>query len=230
MSNTIIQGRITDEIVIQRILSGEIELFEILLRRNNQILYRTIRSYLNNQSEIDDVMQETYIKAFQKLYQFNNNSLFSTWLIRIGINEALQKNRKQLKIKSVTTTIEEKNHQIPDSSSMNQESKIIQMESFNFIEKALDKVPEKYRIVFMLKEIEGMEITEISKCLAISNNNVKVRLHRGRSIMKDILLGLASKSELFEFGNSRCDQIVEKVMKIIYLDHEKTKNIILSNN
>lgn len=205
----------TDEIIIERILKGETELFEILVRRYNQILYRTVRSYLNDESEIEDVMQETYINAFQKLYQFSNKSLFSTWLIRIGINEALQKNRKLSKARLQTTSLEEKAYQLPDNTSMNQESKLAQTERAGFIEKAFEKLPEKYRVVFMLNEIEGMSIIEIAECLDISQSNVKVRLHRSRAMMKESLLGMVKKSELFEFGNSRCDRILEYVMGAI---------------
>lgn len=205
----------TDEIIIERILKGEIELFEILVRRYNQILYRTVRSYLNDESEIEDVMQETYINAFQKLHQFNNKSLFSTWLIRIGINEALQKNRKLSKVKLQTTSLEEKTYQLPDNTSVNQENKLAQTERAGFIEKAFEKLPEKYRVVFMLNEVEGMSIIEIAECLDISQSNVKVRLHRSRAMMKESLLGMVKKSELFEFGNSRCDRILEYVMGAI---------------
>lgn len=204
-----------DEIIIERILKGETELFEILVRRYNQILYRTVRSYLNDESEIEDVMQDTYINAFQKLYQFSNKSLFSTWLIRIGINEALQKNRKLSKVKLRTTSLEEKTYQLPDTTSMNQENKLAQTEAAGFIEKAFEQLPEKYRVVFMLNEVEGMNILEISQCLDISQSNVKVRLHRSRTMMKESLLGIVKKSELFEFGNSRCDRIIENVMAVI---------------
>lgn len=81
--------KITDEIIINRILSGEKELYEILVRRNNQKLFRIIRSYIKGQEEIEDIMQNSYIKAFTNLHQFNSNSKFSTWLIRIAINESL---------------------------------------------------------------------------------------------------------------------------------------------
>ncbi|MCK6607653.1 MAG: RNA polymerase sigma factor [Flavobacterium sp.] len=205
----------TDEVIIERILKGETELFEILLRRYNQILYRTVRSYLNDGSEIEDVMQDTYINAFQKLYQFSNKSLFSTWLIRIGINEALQKNRKLSKLRLQTTPLDEKIYQLPDNTTMNQENKIAQKEKASFIERAFENLPEKYRIVFMFNEVEGMTVSEISKCLGISQSNVKVRLHRGRTMMKESLLCMVNKSELFEFGNSRCDRVVDYVMKTI---------------
>ena len=87
--------RITDNEVIKRILLGEKELFEILMRRYNQTLYRVIRGYTSSESDIEDIMQEAYLKAYEKLDQFRGGSTFSTWLIRIGMNEALQKLRKK---------------------------------------------------------------------------------------------------------------------------------------
>src|SRR5690606_1058602 len=90
--------KITEPEIIKRILSGEKELYEILVRRNNQKLYRVIRSYINDESEIEDIMQNSYIKAFIKLYQFKLEASFSTWLIRIGINEALTRLKEKSKL------------------------------------------------------------------------------------------------------------------------------------
>src|SRR5690606_37096556 len=87
-------ARLEDEVVVRRVLSGEKELFEILLRRYNQTLYRVIRGYLRDESDVEDAMQDTYLKAFDKLEQFQGKAAFSTWLIRIGINEALLRLRK----------------------------------------------------------------------------------------------------------------------------------------
>jgi RNA polymerase sigma-70 factor (ECF subfamily) len=114
-----------------------------------------------------------------------------------------------------TTSLEEKTYQLPDNTSMNQENKIAQTEKAGFIERAFEKLPEKYRLVFMLNEVEGMNISEISDCLKISQSNVKVRLHRGRTMMKESLLSMVNKAELFEFGNSRCDRVVAYVMERI---------------
>ncbi|MDX1363299.1 MAG: sigma factor [Arenibacter latericius] len=108
-----------DEVVVEKILVGETELFEILMRRHNQLLFRTIRSYMDRPSDIDDVMQDTYIKAFQKLYQFKNEALFSTWLIRIGINEVLQRKRKFKRNKIISINNEKGIFQIADTSNMN---------------------------------------------------------------------------------------------------------------
>ena len=171
--------------IVERILLGEIELFEILIRRHNQLLYRSIRSYLDRDVDVEDIMQEAYIKAFQKLYQFKNEAMFSTWLVRIGINEALRFKQKSKKFRTIDLTQESDVKQIADTSIMNPENKTIHRESVAIIEKAIDALPPKYKIVYILQQVEGMHISEISESLDLTNSNVKVRLHRARNMMKD---------------------------------------------
>ena len=121
---------LTDSEVIRKILSGEKELYEILLRRNNQTLYRVVRSYLNEQVEIEDIMQNTYIKAYEKLHQFQHNSKFSTWLIRIGINEALARLKtkgKYLNLYNYDNQISDsKILELPDTDQINPEKKLLE--------------------------------------------------------------------------------------------------------
>ena len=205
-------GTIPDCIVVQKVLEGDTELFEILLRRYNELLFRTIRSYMDRPSDIDDIMQDTYIKAFQKLYQFKNESLFSTWLIRIGINEALQRKRKSKKYQMLDISNEKGIVQLADMSIMNPERKTMYAESVHIVEKAIDLLPEKYRIVYMLKEVQDLEISEISDSLGLSNSNVKVRLHRARNMMKESIMKFSDAKNAFEFGNSKCDRLVDQVM------------------
>ncbi|WP_051254347.1 sigma-70 family RNA polymerase sigma factor [Arenibacter latericius] len=208
-----------DEVVVEKILVGETELFEILMRRHNQLLFRTIRSYMDRPSDIDDVMQDTYIKAFQKLYQFKNEALFSTWLIRIGINEVLQRKRKFKRNKIISINNEKGIFQIADTSNMNPERETMYSESVRIAEKAIDQLPEKYRIVYMLKEVQGLEISVVSQSLGLSISNVKVRLYRARKMMQDSILKLTNAKNAFEFGNSKCDLLVQSVMdKINDLD------------
>tara|TARA_R110002124_G_scaffold5301_2_gene33257 strand:- start:7132 stop:7830 length:699 start_codon:yes stop_codon:yes gene_type:complete len=209
----------TEPLIIEKILDGEIELFEVLIRRYNELLYRTIRSYIDVEKDAEDIMQDTYIKAFEKLYQFKHDALFSTWLIRIGINEALQKKRKSPKFKTISLQQDENILQIEDYNILNPEHKTMYKESSRFMEIAIDKLPEKYKIVYMLKEVEGLAISEISKCLDLSNSNVKVRLHRARTMLKDSILNLTDYKNIFEFGNSKCDRMVSNVMKYIRRRH-----------
>lgn len=201
-----------DYLIVEKVLEGQTELFEILIRRNNELLYRAIRSYINQEADVEDAMQDAYVKAYQKLYQFKNEALFSTWLVRIGINEALQRIRNKNKIQIVAISNETEVLQIADASNISPETATIHKESTFFIEKAIDSLPSKYKIIYMLKEIEGMDISEISKTLNLTNGNVKVRLHRAKNMMKDYIFEATNTETLFEFGNSKCDRVVKNVM------------------
>lgn len=207
--------KVHDFDVIKQVLGGKKGLYEILMRRNNQRLYRVIRSYINSEDLIKDVMQNTYINAYEKLYQFNQKAEFSTWLIRIGINEALRelKSKQHKIIKHPSTDLNK--IVIEDSKAMNPEKAIIQRESKWILEKAISELPEKYKIIYMLSQVEDMKIKNISDCLDISVGNVKVRIHRAKQMLKDKLYEISQKPNVFEFGFSKCDALVNIVMKNI---------------
>src|SRR3546814_465628 len=120
-ANTTTKKELDDALIIERVLNGDIELFEILMRRNNELLFRTIRSYIDIEADVQDTMQDTYIKAFEKLHQFRNDATFSTWLVRIGINEALQRKRKSPKFKTMALQQDNDVLQIEDKNDMNTE-------------------------------------------------------------------------------------------------------------
>lgn len=211
--------KIKENEIIKRVLGGEKELYEILVRRNNQKLYRVIRSYLKEEAEVEDVMQESYLKAYAKLYLFKLESSFSTWLIRIGINESLARLKEKGKLYHLhegpqnlkSNTVLE----IPDSQQLNPQNEMIRNETKLLLENAIDSLDSKYRTVYILKEVEEMSLKEISIALDITVANVKVRLHRSKEMLKDKLYEVANDKEIFEFGFSRCDRITEKVMKNI---------------
>lgn len=208
--------KISDREVVERVLCGEKELYEILLRRYNQTLYRTLRSYFTDDDEVEDVMQEVWLKTWRKLGQFRQESAFATWLIRIGINEALMQIRKRKNHNNFTIHDSEKQLALlTDSARMNPEKNIIRQETRRLLEEAIDRLPKKYRLVYMLREIEGMDTEETASCLQITESNVKVRLHRARSTLKAILYDLTGDTEVFEFGNKRCDLLAERVMQRI---------------
>jgi RNA polymerase sigma factor (sigma-70 family) len=207
-----------DSSIVHRIVAGEKELFEILLRRHNQRLFRIIRSYLKDSDEVQDAMQNAYLKAFDKLHQFQGSSSFSTWLIRIGINEALQrlKNIKREKVIYLNPhdVGEGLLNQIQDKQ-IGPEKKMMQQEGKQLLEKAIDNLPEKYRVVYMLKEVEGLPTDEVCESLGLTESNAKVRLHRAKSLLKESLFQLSATSDVFEFGNTRCDAVVKFVMNAI---------------
>jgi len=217
--NEIDNHKLKETEITERILLGEKELYEILVRRNNQKLYRVIRSYLKDEAEIEDVMQDSYIKAYIKLSQFKSESSFSTWLVRIGINEALARIREKGKLYRLM----ERNGNfkegtilgIPDNKQLNPQETMIRKEAKELLEDAIDRLDLKYRTVYILKEVEEMSLAEIAVALDLTISNVKVRLHRAKVMLKDQLYELTKNNEVFEFGFSRCDRITENVMNAI---------------
>ena len=205
---------LADDVIVKRIVAGEKELFEILLRRYNQLLFRVLRGYLKNAVEVEDAMQNAYLKAFDKLYQFQGHSRFSTWLIRIGINEALATLGKKKKEKTIYLFSCDDHsrdvNQIADS--MNPEKQIIRQETERLLEDAIDNLPEKYRLVYILKEVQGLSIDQVAESLDITGDNVKVRAHRAKNLLKESLYKTSTSGKVFEFGNRRCDSVVSKVM------------------
>lgn len=210
--------KMSDREVVSRVVAGEKELYEILLRRYNQLIYRVVRSYLNDEDEAEDLMQEIWIKAWQNLNRFRGEASFSTWLVRIAVNEALMSNREK-KNRARYPANRHSTHkqlaQLTGSENMNPEKKTVQRENRRLLEQAIDRLPENYRTVYILREVEGMDTTEAAACLQISENNTKVRLYRARSLLKNELYRLTGNTDAFEFGNSRCDAIVDTVMEQI---------------
>ncbi|MDO6388520.1 RNA polymerase sigma factor [Pontibacter sp. BT731] len=218
---------LTDAAVVDRILTGENALYELLMRRHNQKLYRVIRSYLKEEQEVEDTMQDTYLKAFEKLHQFRQDALFSTWLIRIGINNALAKLRERNRLSPVSLLADQHedyaflltqsnliglvNHRNPEKIAIQNEIRLL-------LEKAIDSIPEKYRTVYTLCEVEGMPVDEVTQCLNLSESNVRVRLHRAKAMLKEVLFNLSLNQEVFEFGDKRCDALVEWVLKALPSD------------
>lgn len=211
--------KIKETEIIKRILSGEKELYEILVRRNNQKLYRIIRSYIKDDAEIEDIMQDSYVKAFTKLYQFKLESSFSTWLIRIGINESLARLKEKGKLYHLNEQSDNLRSntilEIPDNRQLNPQDKMVRNETKQILENAIDSLDIKYKTVYVMKEVEEMNLKEIAIALDITVANVKVRLHRSKEMLKEKLYEVANGKNIFEFGFSRCDRITESVMKLI---------------
>lgn len=207
-------GSMPDLEVVERVRNGEKSLYEILMRRYNQTLYRAVRSYLKDADDVQDAMQEAYVKAYSKLDQYKGDAAFSTWLVRIGINEALQMLRKQrtLHVYADPDVRAERLMQLPDTGQMNPEQRTIREEHRRLLEEAVDRLPEDYRAVYMLREVEEMSVAEVSQSLGISEPNVKVRLHRAKNMVKEALMTIQEPAGAFEFGNAHCDALVAAVM------------------
>ncbi len=206
---------ITDEEVIRRVLGGEIDLYEIIMRRYNQRLYRTIRAILGNDGDVEPVMQDAYVAAYTHLGQFASRSSFSTWLTRIAVHEALAVKRKQSRF--VEIDMADSDHGYTSmlvSNERNPEQKLLDVELAGILEHSVEALPEGYRSVFVLREIEKLDTRETAECLGITEENVKVRLHRARALMRGEVFARAGSAlpEVYQFHLSRCDRVVAAVM------------------
>jgi RNA polymerase sigma-70 factor, ECF subfamily len=199
-----------DEQVVARVLAGELALFEILMRRHNQRLYRIARSIVRNDLEAEDVVQQAYLAAYANLAQFAGVARFSTWLTRIGINEALARTR--LRARRAEVELEEQESMDPEEPSP--EDLVANREHATLLEAAIDELPQAYRVVFMMREVQELSVAETAECLGLSEENVKVRLHRARAMLRELLAARMERAtrEAFPFLGARCDRIVRAVM------------------
>jgi RNA polymerase sigma-70 factor (ECF subfamily) len=208
-----------DEQIIKSILNGNKNDYELLMRRYNERLYRMGIYIIKNEEETEDAMQETYIKAYQQLDKFKGQSQFSTWLSRIMINESLAKIKKKKHLAEYSETEDDSQDQtVQPAMAFNSETpekELLQKELHNILEDAIRLLPQKYQTVFMMREIEKMSINETAECLKITNENVKVRLHRAKELIKDNLRFYTQGTEMFPFHLTRCDRIVKSVLTVV---------------
>jgi RNA polymerase sigma-70 factor (ECF subfamily) len=204
-----------DAEIIQKILKGDIALFELLIRRNNPFLYKTGRAYGYNHEDTEDLMQETFINGYLSLSKFENRASFKTWIIKIMLNNCFQK-RQKLSFrneKAGSNVINEKSTPMYSGNKQADTGKnIINNELNQIIENSLEKVPEDYRMVFSMREINGLNVAETAEMLNITPSNVKVRLNRAKTMLRKEIEKVYSAEELFEFHAVYCDAMVKKVM------------------
>ncbi len=210
-------GNMSDEVLVQCVLAGNKALFEILMRRHNQRIYRVARAVLRNDTEAEDVMQDAYVRAFEHLKQFEARSSFSTWLSRIAFNEALARVRKQKRFEELDVIPENKKDKMAGLRSVdkNPEENASNAEIRRLLEKEVIAMPENYRTVFMLREVEEIHADEVAQILGITAENVKMRLFRARAFLRKRLLARAGgeASNAFLFHADRCDQVVNAVFE-----------------
>jgi RNA polymerase sigma-70 factor (ECF subfamily) len=210
---------ISDDDVVSRVRAGETGLYEMLMRRYNQRLFRVIRSVVMNDDEAEDVLQEAWVRAYEHLDQFAGRASFSTWVTRIAFHEALARTRKNRR----WTPLENPEGEIMAEAERRQttaETPEMQAERSQLgrmLQAAVDGLPETYRSVFVLREVEQLSTTETAECLELSEEAVKTRLHRSRALLRRDLesrLGPAI-SEAYAFLGARCDRIVMRVLERI---------------
>ncbi len=202
-----------DEEIIHRIISGQTELYEVIIRRYNAYLYKTGRAYGFNHHDTEDLMQETYVSAYYKLAQFEQRSAFKTWLIRIFLNYCYHKKNKAGFLKELSIENGFGEECTPQfSTDLKTENKIMNKELGHVIEAALSKLAFEYRMVFSLRELNGFSVAETAQSLNISESNVKVRLNRAKSMLRNEIEKTYSPADIYEFNLIYCDQVVHRVM------------------
>lgn len=210
---------LTDDTVVDRVRRGEVALYEILVRRHNQRLYRTIRAILRHDRDVEDVMQQAYVDAYTHLDQFRGTAKFSTWLTRIAVNRAIRNGRgarRSLELVPPAADAELAIAQTP-APNLDPEHAMYGHELKIVLESLIEQLPESFRVVFVMREVEGLSTADTAECLEINEETVKTRLHRAKRLLKDRLdrqLGPAS-SGVYAFHLSRCDRVVAGVMAAI---------------
>jgi RNA polymerase sigma-70 factor (ECF subfamily) len=216
-TETIEASRLSDEELVQCVLTGEKPVFESLMRRYNQRLYRVTRAILRDDAEAEDVTQEAYVRAYQHLNQFAGRSSFATWLTRIAIHEALGRLRGRRKKEEIDAMEEHRRDSLEQLSARaaTPEQAASAAEARSLLERSIDALPDTYREIFVLREVEEMSTTETAQCLAITEENVKTRLHRARAMLRKEIYARtgAQSSAAFQFMGARCDRMVEGVMQ-----------------
>ena len=217
-----VDDKTPDTELVRRVAAHDHEAFRVLMRRHNQMLYRTARSILKNEPEAEDAVQEAYLQAYCAMGDFRGDAKLSTWLVRIVVNEAITRLHKQTRRAEVIHLEGEDLQQDHQSSedSMNEsapehpERAAQRSESRRLLEAKIDELPEAFRTVFVLRAVEEMTVEETAAALDIPEATVRTRFFRARGLLRESLsrdIDLAH-GDAFAFAGARCDRIIANVM------------------
>lgn len=202
---------LSDGEIAARVLNGERELFELLMRRYNQRLFRVVRGIVDDSAEAEDVLQDAWVRAFEHLRSFRGEAQLSTWLARIAVHEALARLKRSRRFVGLAPEAEEA---LPASDLGDPERVTASGELRAVLETVVAAMPSSYRGVFLLREVEGLSTAETAAVLELSEELVKVRLHRAKARLRadlDRRLG-ETAAALFGFAGWRCDRTVATVL------------------
>jgi RNA polymerase sigma-70 factor (ECF subfamily) len=204
----------SDEEIVRRVRAGDIDLFEVLMRRYDERVYRVVRSVLRNDGETEEVTQKAWVSAFTHLDQFRGRARFSTWLTRIALHEAWADARRRRRNESLETPSARDGEWGSAStvSLRDPEQEASRREAASLLETAIEALPARYRAVFVLRELEELSTAETAACLELTTDTVKTRLHRARTMLKRDLVRFGfGRAGIYSFLGVRCDRMVEAV-------------------
>jgi RNA polymerase sigma-70 factor, ECF subfamily len=209
---------IDTDVLVARVRAGDRASFALLMRRYNQRLYRAIRSILRDDGAVEDAMQDAYLLAYRNLHQFEGRSQFGTWLLRIGINEALARRRHPVREIALDGLPEEASPTMEQDGTIHTpEQEAARRELVALVEAAIDRLPDGYRQVFVLRMVEALDSFETAAVLGMTEAAVRQRLHRARELVQVDLHRRAGAAipAAFGFLGDRCDRMVARVMRRI---------------
>jgi len=221
-----------DHSLARRIAQRDARAFEVLMRRHNRLLYRLARSILKDDAEAEDAVQEAYLAAYRNIAGFRGGAKLSTWLARIVMNEAYARLRNRKRVGAVVVSLEadwpredretfmeeeamaEDKAERPDAAAMRTELR-------RLLERRIDALPEQFRTVFILRDVEELSVEETAECLDVPPATVRTRAFRARALLRESLSREfdAATVEAFGFAGERCDRIVENVLEKVRLSN-----------
>jgi RNA polymerase sigma-70 factor (ECF subfamily) len=213
--------RASDVELCRLVIQRDPHAVRLVTRRNNQRLYRAAWSVLKNRAEAEEAVQDGYLKAFAALGDFAGTSSLATWLTRIVINEALERRRKaerrtQLLSERAITDIGDYRERLMEEQERppSPEAETMRGQVARLIERAIGKLPENFRTVFVLREVEGLSVEETASVLQIPKETVKTRLLRARRRLQQELDPELREAlhGAFPFAGADCDRLTERVL------------------
>jgi RNA polymerase sigma-70 factor, ECF subfamily len=217
---------LSDERLVERARSRDGAAVQLIMQRHNRRLYRVARSVLNDDAEAEDVVQETYFRAFTHLDGFRGDAQLSTWLTRIALNEALGRLRRRritVSLKDIDAINDQGEARVIYLPAARQDSDpeaaAARSEVRRLLEHAVDQLPASFRTVFVLRDIEEMSIEETASQLGLRPETVKTRLHRARRLLRQSLDRTLSSAvgDVFPCAGTRCTRITEAVLERLKL-------------
>jgi RNA polymerase sigma-70 factor (ECF subfamily) len=220
-STSISLDGLSDPDLVSRIVGGSEAAFTVLMRRYNQTLYRTARSILKDDAEAEDAVQEAYLLAYKAMPSFRGDAKLSTWLVRIVVNESIARMRKRTRRGEVIHLDGETHEDVRAAEGVMSEATpdqperlALQAEARRLLEAKIDKLPDAFRTVFILRALEEMTVEEAAESLGINQATVRTRYFRARSLLREALAREIDFAfdKAFSFAGERCDRIVAGVL------------------
>jgi RNA polymerase sigma-70 factor (ECF subfamily) len=194
-----------DHEIIARVVAGEHAGFEVLVRRYNQRLFRAARAITHSDADAEDVLQQAWLSVFRNLGQFRGEANFATWATRIAVREAISLTRKRPIIAEV----------VDAASDVAPDAELARARTGALIESCLANIPQGNREVMVLRDVLELDTAETAACLGLTEEAVRVRLHRGRAAVAAALTDTLADhtATVYGFDGARCDRITAAVMR-----------------